>query len=211
MQLLQGYLTEQVAGVLRMPSETLDNNQPLTALGLDSLMAIELKNRLEVELAVRIPIVTFLQGPSIVQFTAQLLDQLQAKGKTEETSEQQNQVSSVIDADSLSKQDAAQLLSQLDHLSDQDVDALLNQMQGPPSSGPERMLGRQSIGSLHKGDEEGNEHKAVHSSNGQNGHAEAHLDLSPQDAQALLAQLDQLSDEQVDALLGQMAQKEERQ
>lgn len=190
-QVLQDYLSEQVAGVLRMPSETLDSSQPLTALGLDSLMAIELKNRLELELAVRIPIVTFLQGPSIAQFTAQLLTQLQTKEEERkeagEASEQQGQVPIVVNADSLSKQDATQLLSQLDQLSDQDVDALLNQIQG---------------------EAERKEHEG-HRTNGQNGHTETHLDLSPQDAQALLAQLDQLSDEQVDALLGQMAQKEE--
>ena len=162
-QILQSYLSEQVAGVLRMPADLLDSNQPLTALGLDSLMAIELKNRLELELAVRIPIVTFLQGPSIAQFTAQLLDQLHTKNEILETIDPQSRVPTVVDADSLSKQDAASLLSQLDQ----------------PTT------------------------------NGQNGHTEALLDLSPQDAQALLAQLDQLSDEQVDALLGQMARKEE--
>ena len=39
-------------------------------------MAIELKNRYELELKVRIPIVTFLQGPSIEQFTKQVLEQI---------------------------------------------------------------------------------------------------------------------------------------
>ncbi|GAC1365004.1 MAG: hypothetical protein NVSMB44_25460 [Ktedonobacteraceae bacterium] len=186
---LQRYLSAQVAGVLRMPSETLDPNQPLTALGLDSLMAIELKNKLELELAVRIPIVTFLQGPSIAQFTAQLLDQLNVQASKqnkqgEQQAEKRDQVATVVRADSLGKRDAAELLSQLDRLSDQDVDASLNQLQ--PADGE-------------------------HDTNGQNGngHTGTHLDLSPQDAEALLAQLDQLSDEQVDALLGQIAQKEE--
>ena len=192
-QILQRYLREQVAGVLRMPSETLDSSQPLTALGLDSLMAIELKNRLELELVVRIPIVTFLQGPSIVQFTAQLLDQLQTK-REEVARAPQSQIPTVVNADSLGRQDAAQLLSQLDQLSDQDVDALLNQIQAEDAS-------RENQSKYGKNEE--------YTANGQNGHTEAHLDLSPQDAQALLAQLDQLSDAQVDALLGQMAQKEE--
>lgn len=73
---LELYLSEQVAGVLRVPQERLDREQPLTALGLDSLMAIELRNRIERELAVHISIVAFLQGPSIQQFAAQLLEQL---------------------------------------------------------------------------------------------------------------------------------------
>ncbi len=198
--LLQAYLREQVAGVLRMSGETLDNNEPLTALGLDSLMAIELKNRLELELAVRIPIVTFLQGPTITQFSAQILDQLNAKmsAKSEERkeSEEQNQhakqspVTTVVNVDILGKQNAAQLLSQLDQISDQKVVAPLNQMQ------PENERERADV---------------MNTTDGQNGnrHAEAHLDLNPENAAALLAQLDQLSDEQVDLLLGQMVQKEE--
>ena len=39
-------------------------------------MAIELKNRIELELKVRIPIVIFLQGPSIEQFATQVLRQI---------------------------------------------------------------------------------------------------------------------------------------
>jgi hypothetical protein len=41
-----------------------------------------------------------------------------------------------------------------------------------------------------------------------NGHTQAQADLDAQDATVLLAQLDQLSDEQVDSLLNEIAQKE---
>src|SRR5205823_8316630 len=68
-QLLEEHFREQVAGVLQLPAAELDVQQSLTALGLDSLMAVELKNRVELELGIRIPIVTFLQGPSIAEFT----------------------------------------------------------------------------------------------------------------------------------------------
>jgi acyl carrier protein len=121
------YLSEQVAGVLRVPVAKLDIEQPLTALGLDSLMAIELKNRIERELKVRIPIVTFLQGPGIVQFAGQILEQLAAQ--------QEPHVPASSQAQPLQKQtmngsqvDAEQLLTQLDQLSDTEVDALLQQM-----------------------------------------------------------------------------------
>ncbi len=75
-QVLETYLCEQVAGVLRIPPSRLNVNEPLTALGMDSLMAIELKNKVEYEAGVRIPIVSLLQGPSIAQFAGQLLDQI---------------------------------------------------------------------------------------------------------------------------------------
>ncbi|WP_207229638.1 MupA/Atu3671 family FMN-dependent luciferase-like monooxygenase [Ktedonosporobacter rubrisoli] len=127
-QLMEGYLCEQVSGVLRVPASRLDVLQPLTALGLDSLMAIELKNRLEHELSVRIPIVTFLQGPSIAQFARQLLDQLATADSAAppETPEQGQAADKQVAL--VNQGDAAQLLTQLDQLSDEEVDSLLNRM-----------------------------------------------------------------------------------
>lgn len=176
--ILEDYLRTQVAGVLRLSSDQLDNEQPLTAFGLDSLMAIELKNRLESELALRIPIVTFLQGPSIIQFAQQIRQQLS------ETIIANAGAPSQTNADPypgtvLPSQDTEQLLAQLDQLSDQDVDTLLAQML------PEEHEQRS------------------------NGHNKALPDLHAQDAAVLLAQIDQLSDEQVDSLLNEIAQKED--
>ncbi|HEY7415815.1 MAG TPA: beta-ketoacyl reductase, partial [Ktedonobacteraceae bacterium] len=121
-QLMISYLCEQLAGVLRVSAHRLDTEQPLTALGLDSLMAIELKNRIERELQVRIPIVTFLQGPSITQFAGQVLEQIAAPPVAEPAL-------AVVAADrGQEAADAQRLLSQLDRLSDTEVDTLLAQM-----------------------------------------------------------------------------------
>jgi acyl transferase domain-containing protein/acyl carrier protein len=75
-RLLQSYLTELVARVLGLSASKLDVQQPLSNLGLDSLMAVELKNRIAVDLGVNVPMVTFLSGPSVEQATPQLLDLL---------------------------------------------------------------------------------------------------------------------------------------
>jgi NAD(P)-dependent dehydrogenase (short-subunit alcohol dehydrogenase family)/acyl carrier protein len=155
-QLMEAYLCEKVAHVLRLPLSKIDVQQPLTALGLDSLMAIELKNRIELDLSVRIPIVTFLHGPSIAQFTLQLLDQLvealpcsppepkvsfESGGGGLSTKEVPTPLASLISTGELierqreanlitmiSQEDAQQLLAQLDQLSDSEVDSLLNQI-----------------------------------------------------------------------------------
>jgi myxalamid-type polyketide synthase MxaD len=71
--LLQSHLRELVARVLGLPASKLDVQQPLSNLGLDSLMAVELKNRIAVDLGVNVPLVTFLSGPSVEQAAAQLL------------------------------------------------------------------------------------------------------------------------------------------
>lgn len=170
-RLMVSYLSEQVAGVLRVSAERLDTEQPLTALGLDSLMAIELKNHIERELKVRIPIVTFLQGPSITQFAEQVLEQIATVAAEEETVPTTQEELAALD----DQVDAEQLLAQLDQLSDTEVDDLLTQMlqeQTPVD---------------------------VATSGG----------VSPQEAEQLLQQLDGLSDESINALLSQMVQKED--
>jgi len=136
LSLVEIYLRELVAGVLRTPAHRLDVSQPLTTLGLDSLMAIELKNRIELELKVRIPIVTFLQGPSIEQFTRQVLEQITtiAPEEAADSGVASNQeihpqnLEETADINSIDQQTAEQLLSQIDQLSEQEVDSLLSQM-----------------------------------------------------------------------------------
>ena len=45
------------------PAEVLDPKQPLSDLGLDSLMAVELKNRIEAEFGVSVPVTSISKGP----------------------------------------------------------------------------------------------------------------------------------------------------
>jgi len=71
-RLLQSYLSEQVARVLGLSASRLDVHQPLSNLGLDSLMAVELKNRIALDLGVNVPMVKFLQDPSVEEATAYL-------------------------------------------------------------------------------------------------------------------------------------------
>jgi natural product biosynthesis luciferase-like monooxygenase protein len=75
-RLLSLYLCERLGAVLEMPPERVDVDQGVNNLGLDSLMAIQLKNRIEKELAVAVPVTTFLRGGSVAQLTEQLLTQL---------------------------------------------------------------------------------------------------------------------------------------
>jgi phthiocerol/phenolphthiocerol synthesis type-I polyketide synthase D len=78
-RLLLSYLSEQVARVLGLPASQLDVQQPLSNLGLDSLMAVALKNRIAVDLGVNVPMVKFLQGFSVAEAVPQILEQLTAE------------------------------------------------------------------------------------------------------------------------------------
>ena len=74
--LLEGYLIGQLARVMQTEPERIDPRAPLNALGLDSLMVIELKNLLESDTGVVLPITRFLEGPSLVQLAALVLEGL---------------------------------------------------------------------------------------------------------------------------------------
>jgi acyl carrier protein len=54
----------------------LDLDQPLDTVGLDSLMAIELKNSLESKLGVNLSIASLLQGPTISSLAREMLGEL---------------------------------------------------------------------------------------------------------------------------------------
>ena len=45
---------------------------PLTTLGLDSLMAVQLRNQLDADLGVAIPMAQFIRGPSAEALAAQI-------------------------------------------------------------------------------------------------------------------------------------------
>ncbi|MCP4702330.1 MAG: amino acid adenylation domain-containing protein [Gammaproteobacteria bacterium] len=70
--LLTAYLQERTAAALKLNASQLDEDQPLNNLGLDSLMAVELRNRIKTDLDVDVPVVKFMQGFSIVNLAAQI-------------------------------------------------------------------------------------------------------------------------------------------
>ena len=62
--------------MLGLATSKLDLEQPLNRMGIDSLMAVELKNRIEADLAVEIPVLKFLEGASLSQLASFLRDRL---------------------------------------------------------------------------------------------------------------------------------------
>jgi acyl transferase domain-containing protein/acyl carrier protein len=75
-RLVEAHLQKEVARVLGLSVAKLDVNQPLSTLGIDSLMAVELKNRIESDLQVSLPLIKVIQGPSVAELAAMLLGQL---------------------------------------------------------------------------------------------------------------------------------------
>jgi amino acid adenylation domain-containing protein len=69
-------LRRQAAHLLHCSPQSLDEEVPLTALGLDSLAAVELRNALETAAGVSLPLSTLLDGASLGRLAAESLDGL---------------------------------------------------------------------------------------------------------------------------------------
>lgn len=67
-------ISKQVARVLGTSPTKIDSQQPLTNLGLDSLMGVELANRLKSKLGVDVPAMKLISGMSVAELAAELSD-----------------------------------------------------------------------------------------------------------------------------------------
>jgi acyl carrier protein len=81
-RLLDSYLCEQVARVLRLQPSRLDPRRPLVQLGLDSLMGVELRNRIETDLGVAIPLTRLFRDSSVARLGSEILEQLSTSNET---------------------------------------------------------------------------------------------------------------------------------
>jgi acyl carrier protein len=77
-RLLTDALREQLANVLRVDPSGVDTRIPITQMGLDSLMAIEVKAQIQSALEVSVPLVSFLKGPSLAELVSQIVDLIAA-------------------------------------------------------------------------------------------------------------------------------------
>jgi acyl carrier protein len=130
--MLEAGLREQVGRVLGVASEKLDMDTPLSDLGLDSLMAIELRNWVEGDLKVSLPAVELLKGPSLNKLINHLVEQLPDNDAAPAPKPSGDERPAEPEEVRLSL-DASELLSKVDNMSDEQVDALLEQLEEEPS------------------------------------------------------------------------------
>ena len=71
--LAEGFLLAQAAAVLQAAESDLSPAEPLTALGVDSLMAMELQKRLQTGIGVDVPVSVFLQGATLGQLAQRVV------------------------------------------------------------------------------------------------------------------------------------------
>jgi acyl transferase domain-containing protein/acyl carrier protein len=84
-KMLQAAMQENVAHVLRLPVEQVDSRQPLTDMGIDSLMALELRNRIKNQLNVAVPVVRFLEDVTLLDLVEHVTEKMQSVEASEKS------------------------------------------------------------------------------------------------------------------------------
>jgi acyl carrier protein len=73
---LHGFLQDLLARVLRLPVDRIDVDRPMGALGLESLLALEFRNRLEAELKLQFPATLVWRYPTVRALATHLASRL---------------------------------------------------------------------------------------------------------------------------------------
>ncbi|HEX2150379.1 MAG TPA: SDR family NAD(P)-dependent oxidoreductase, partial [Stellaceae bacterium] len=77
--LLKTAIAEEAANILRLPPAAVDPLRPLSEMGMDSLMAVELRLALESRLRVDLPLMSLAEGTSVASIATRLANAVAAR------------------------------------------------------------------------------------------------------------------------------------
>jgi len=122
-------LRDVVGSVLRVKPDTLRDDQPLTELGLDSLMGVEIENSIESAIGVTLPPASLIRARTIAQIVALIAEHMGVKGVSG--------VPTPTTASMAAPEEASTEDVNLEALSDEEIDGLLrvdSALDGPSDS-----------------------------------------------------------------------------
>ncbi len=81
-QIVTARLRERISAIMGYPDDSaMQTNQPLTELGMDSLMAVRIRNTIRGDFGVEPPVALLLQGATLADLTSELVGQLGLTGQ----------------------------------------------------------------------------------------------------------------------------------
>jgi acyl carrier protein len=122
--LLVEVLAEEVGHVLRLPADKVDPNKSVFDLGMDSLMAVELRTALEQRLGIDLPAMALGEGASITRLAERIREGLLGSDAPEPDGGDDNVVRAMADR----------------HSEDIDADELREIIEEAGAQGPQRLL-----------------------------------------------------------------------
>ncbi len=128
--LLHASVRGEVVKVLGLdPSRQIETDRPLQELGLDSLMAVELRNAWARALGLALPSTLLLEGPTVSELTTLLLTRLaEQEAGSDHTVGAGGEGRAQAGRPGMDQEQARRLLGKLDQFSDREVDSLLSEM-----------------------------------------------------------------------------------
>jgi len=120
-ELICAYLRQTVCAILGFEETELDAERSFIELGIDSLMAVELKNKVMRELGIEVPVIRLMEGATVHQLSDYISEAFVQASKG-----QLRQAVKVQEAyGSITPEKARELLTQLDNLSEEETERLL--------------------------------------------------------------------------------------
>jgi aryl carrier-like protein len=127
LRLIREAVRQCTATVLGLAESELDDKVAISRLGLDSLMATELRNRLVAHVGCSLPLVRLLEGPSAAELVQLLEVELKAAESRTAKEGSKELPDAKADSESIKGREAG-ILDKLDSLSEDEVDRLLKEM-----------------------------------------------------------------------------------
>ncbi len=108
---VQRFLADQLAAVLRTPVTDVPQDVSMNRLGVDSLMAVELKRRIERCLGIAVPVISLLRGPSMSALAIELSTLVQERFAAEREAVRATEL--LEDIENLPEEEVERLLAEL--------------------------------------------------------------------------------------------------
>jgi len=120
-ELICSYLKQAVCTIMDFEETELDTDRSFIELGIDSLMALELKNKVTRELKIAVPVIRLMEGITVKQLADYIQEAFvqSSKGQLREPVKLQEA------PDQITPEKARELLTQLDNLSEEETERLL--------------------------------------------------------------------------------------